>query len=178
MSKIPYDLGKIKAVICDIDGVLSPSTVPMDPDGEPQRMVNVKDGYSLLLAVRYGLRIAIISGARTPYVANRFRILGIEDVFLNTLDKVPVLRRWMADRNLAPEEVAYIGDDLPDLGPMAIVGLPIAPADADTTVKTRALYITVAKGGQGAVREVVEQIMIYRGDWQKEIDRICAEVTQ
>lgn len=165
MSKIDYDLGKIKGLVFDIDGVLSPSTVPMGDDGEPQRMMNVKDGYAMVLAVRAGLKLAVISGAHTPVVINRFRNIGISDVYIDTMDKLPVLRKWMAENGLQADEVAYFGDDLPDLAPMGAVGLPVAPADADTTVKSRARYITIAKGGYGVAREVLEEIMIYQGLW-------------
>ena len=91
MSSINYDLTKIKAIAFDVDGVLSPSTIPMSTSGEPMRMVNIKDGYALQLAVKMGYHIAIISGARTEAVVVRFCGLGIEDVFTGISVKLPCL---------------------------------------------------------------------------------------
>ena len=109
MSRINYDISRIRAVAFDVDGVLSPSTVPMADNGEPQRMVNIKDGYALQLAVRSGLHIAIISGARTENIRERYRMLGIEDIYLGASHKLPVLKDWMAAKGLNPEEVAFAG---------------------------------------------------------------------
>lgn len=107
MSKINYDLTKIKAVVFDVDGVLSPSTVPMSVDGIPERMANLKDGYAMVQAVKGGLRLAIISGADDPRVEARFRLIGMTDIFLKCKAKLPILRKWMEDNGLQPEEVAY-----------------------------------------------------------------------
>ena len=147
MSRINYDISRIRAVAFDVDGVLSPSTVPMADNGEPQRMVNIKDGYALQLAVRSGLHIAIISGARTENIRERYRMLGIEDIYLGASHKLPVLKDWMAAKGLNPEEVAFVGDDIPDIPPMDFVGLAVAPRDAAADVKAVATYITGAAGG-------------------------------
>ena len=165
MSSINYDLTKIKAIAFDVDGVLSPSTIPMSTSGEPMRMVNIKDGYALQLAVKMGFKIAIISGARTEAVKVRFRGLGLEDVFTGISVKLPCLLDWMKHYNLAPEEVAFVGDDIPDMEVMKHVGLPIAPADAAPEVKDIALYITPVNGGYGCGRNVIEQIMKAQGRW-------------
>ena len=93
MSKIPYQLDKIKAVVFDVDGVLSPTVIPLGDDGVPRRMANLKDGYSMVLAVRAGLHLAVISGAESPGVRERLQNIGMTDIFLNTLDKLPVLKR-------------------------------------------------------------------------------------
>lgn len=165
MSKIPYDLTKIRAIAFDVDGVLSPSTVPMSPDGVPQRMANLKDGYSMVVAVKKGLKMAIISGADTPAVRNRFNIIGITDVFLGSLDKLDIFRDWMKKNGLTPDEVAFVGDDIPDIEPMLECGLPVAPADAVADVKKVARYITSASGGYGVARELIEQIMKAQNTW-------------
>lgn len=165
MSKIPYDLTKIRAIAFDVDGVLSPSTVPMSPDGVPQRMANLKDGYSMVVAVKKGLKMAIISGADTPAVRNRFNIIGITDVFLGSLDKLNIFRDWMKKNGLSPEQVAFVGDDIPDIEPMLECGLPVAPADAAADVKKIARYITSAAGGYGVARELIEQIMKAQNTW-------------
>lgn len=165
MSKTSYNLELIKAVVFDIDGVLSPSTVPMDSNGVPMRMANIKDGYALQLAVKKGLRLAIISGARTEAVERRYTGLGFHDVFLGIPDKGSCLTKWMADYGLQPFEVAYVGDDIPDIPAMRIAGLAVAPADAAPEAKNAAAYITRAAGGYGVARELLEQIMRAQGLW-------------
>lgn len=165
MSSIDYDLRRIRGVVFDIDGVLSPSTIPLAPSGEPMRMVNIKDGYAIQLAVKHGLHIAILSGAKTQAIDARFRGLGVTDVFLGAAVKLPVLQQWMRDRGLSPEEVAYAGDDIPDLHVIGHVGLGVAPADAAPEVKQAARYISPCAGGYGVGRDLLEQIMKAQGLW-------------
>lgn len=167
---IPYDLTKIRAAVFDVDGVLSPSTIPMNDTGVPVRMVNIKDGYALQLAVKKGLKIAIITGGDTPSVAVRYNALGIKDVYLKAADKLPLLEKWMHANGLAPEEVAYIGDDIPDIPAMRHVGLAIAPADAAADAKETALYISPVRGGYGVARELLEQVLRARGLWMTHAD--------
>ena len=100
MSSINYDLKKIKGVAFDVDGVLSPSTIPTSPEGEPLRMVNIKDGYALQLAVKCGLEIAIITGATSRGVAARYSALGIKEIHQGASRKVEVLTDWMARHGL------------------------------------------------------------------------------
>lgn len=169
MSRIDYDLRKIKGVAFDVDGVLSPSTVPMDKDGEPMRMVNVKDGYALQLAVRSGLKLCIISGARVESIRRRFELLGMTDIFLSVANKLPVLQQWMKDNDLTPEQVAFVGDDIPDIPPMMAVGLPVAPRDGAMEVKAHARFITVANGGYGVGRELLEELLKINGHWLDDV---------
>lgn len=165
MSSINFDLKKIRAVAFDVDGVLSPSTIPMSASGEPLRMVNIKDGYALQLAVKMGYRIAIISGARSEAVKVRFNGLGIKDVFIGVSVKLPCLLDWMKKHRLSPDEVAFVGDDIPDMEAMHHVALPVAPADAAPEVKEVAKYISPVAGGYGCGRDVLEQIMKAQGKW-------------
>ena len=165
MSSINYDLKKIRGVVFDIDGVLSPSTIPLSSTGEPMRMVNIKDGYAIQLAVKHGLHIAILSGGKTQAVDVRFRGLGVKDVFLGVAVKLPILKQWMSDNDLKPEEVAYAGDDIPDLHVISHVGLGVAPSDAAPEVKAAATYISPCAGGYGVGRDLLEQIMKAQGMW-------------
>ncbi len=165
MSSINYDLKKIKAIIFDIDGVLSPSTIPTDSDGNPVRMVNIKDGYALQLAVRHQLKIAIITGGKSEAMRHRYEALGIKDIFQNASEKLPVMKKWIADNSLQKENVAYMGDDIPDIPCMEKVGLPCAPFDAAPEVRTCAKYISRINGGYGCARDILEQIMKARGMW-------------
>ncbi len=165
MSAIDYDLSKIRAVVFDVDGVLSPATVPIGPDGIPQRMANLRDGYAMVQAVRAGLRLAIISGGYQESVQKRFEIIGVRDVYLGAGDKLPLLRGLMERYDLVSEEVAYVGDDVPDVAPMRSVGLPIAPADATPDAFCAARHVTRAAGGFGVAREIIEEILRDRGLW-------------
>lgn len=170
MSKIDYDLTLIDGLVFDIDGVLSPSTVPMGSDGAPMRMVNVKDGYSIQLAVKKGIRIAIISGAADEALRKRYNALGVTDIYLKAADKMPCLLDWLEKTGLTPDRVAYMGDDIPDICVMQAVGLSCAPRDADEEVKAVARYITQANGGYGAGRELVEQVLRAKGLWMSHAD--------
>ncbi len=168
MSSIDYDLRKIRAFVFDVDGVLSPSVIPMHASGEPMRMVNIKDGYALQHAVKHGYKIAILTGGNTKAVDIRFKGLGIDDVFLGASVKLPILRQWMAENDLLPEEVVYAGDDIPDLQCMREVGLPIAPSDAAHEILDVAKYVTRCMGGHGVARDVIEQVMKVQGKWLDE----------
>lgn len=165
MSKICHDLRSIKGIVFDVDGVLSPSTIPLGSDGVPRRMVNIKDGYALQLAAKCGLKLAIISGADSPGVRERFVGLGIKDVYMKAGQKLPVLNRWMEENGLIPSEVAYVGDDIPDMECMRAVGLAVAPDDAAFDIKRVAGYISPVKGGYGVARDLIEEILKVRGEW-------------
>lgn len=165
MSKISYPLEKIKAFVFDIDGVLSPSVIPLGADGIPRRMANLKDGYAMVQALKAGLKIAIISGATSPGVRDRFKRIGNIDFFDNIPDKLPVLKQWIINQGLTPDEIIYVGDDVPDVEAMRFVGLPITPADGSRDTKLIARYITDANGGHGVAREVIEEVMRVKRLW-------------
>ncbi|MDE6243546.1 MAG: HAD hydrolase family protein [Muribaculaceae bacterium] len=168
MSAIDYDLRKIRAVAFDVDGVLSPSTIPLSPEGEPLRMVSIKDGYAIQLAVKCGLHLAIITGGNTKAVKVRFEGLGMTDIFMGAAHKLPVLREWMERLNLTPDEVAYVGDDIPDLRPLRHVGLSCCPYDAAAEVRAICRYVSRFTGGYGVGRDILEQILKARGQWMHE----------
>lgn len=165
MSKINYDLSLIKGVVFDVDGVLSPSTIPLLADGTPSRMVNIKDGYALQLAVKMGYKIAIITGADSEAIKKRFNGLGISDVFLKVAVKITCLKSWIDSVGLSPEEVAFVGDDIPDYECMKYVGLSIAPSDAAIDILQISQYISSERGGYGVARDLLEQLMRNNGQW-------------
>lgn len=165
MSAVNYDLTKIKAFVFDVDGVLSPSTIPMSPEGLPMRMANLKDGYSMQLAVKKGFKFAIITGADVPAIPGRFNVIGVRDIYMGAGEKLPILRRWMADNGLTPDEVVYCGDDIPDMPAMRAVGLSVAPRDAADEVKAIATYVSHADGGYGVARDIIESVMRVQGLW-------------
>lgn len=129
------------------------------------RMVNVKDGFALQLAAKNGFMIAIITGGESESVAKRYQALGVKDIYQRVAKKLPVLQEWMEANDLRPEEVMYMGDDIPDLPSMKAVGLPCAPRDAVWEIKDVARYVSRVEGGYGCVRDVVEQILKANGCW-------------
>lgn len=165
MGKIDYDLTKIKGIVFDMDGVLSPSTITLSENGTPLRMGNVKDGYAMQLASKTDLKIAVITGGHSNAMQNRMNFLGIEDVFQNVAEKLPVLKNWVESRGLTPEEVAYMGDDIPDLQCMRYVGLPTAPFDAAVEVRDTALFVSKFAGGYGCVRDLLREILMAQKNW-------------
>ncbi len=168
MSSINYDLKKIKAFIFDVDGVLSGEVIPLHPNGDPMRTVNIKDGYALQLAVKKGYQVAIITGGYTEAVKIRFSRLGITHIYMKSAIKVHDFNDFMAQTGLRPDEVLYAGDDIPDYEVMKMVGLPVAPADAAPEIKAIAKYISLKKGGDGIARDVIEQTMKAQGHWMSD----------
>lgn len=165
---INYDLKKIKALVFDVDGVLSRETIPVSSSGEPMRTVNIKDGYALQLAVKCGLHIAIITGARNEAVKLRYKGLGINDIYIGASVKKDCLDELVLMYDLKPEEMLYMGDDIPDYEVMQFCGLPVAPADAAVEIKQISKYISPVRGGEGCVRDVVEQVLRAQGKWMEE----------
>ena len=162
---INYDLNKIKAIIFDIDGVLSAETIPMDSNGVPMRTVNIKDGYAIQLAMKLGLRIVIMTGAKVESVRHRYEGLGVEDIYIACAVKIEKYREFLAQYQLTDEEVMYMGDDIPDLEIMRQVGCPVCPKDACPEIKEVSLYVSDRKGGYGCGRDVIEQVLRAQGKW-------------
>lgn len=162
-------LNNIKALIFDIDGVLSKSIISVDEIGNPVRTTCVKDGYILKYAQRQGLKIAIISGAYNESVKKRFLILGIqeEDIIIASIRKKIDLDLFINKYNLKTNEVLYMGDDIPDYEVLKEVGFPCCPADAVKEIKDVCVYISKINGGCGCVRDVVEQVLKTQNKWFK-----------
>ena len=165
MSSINYDLTRIKAFVFDVDGVLSREVIPLSPDGDPMRTVNIKDGYALQLAVKKGYHVAIITGAYTEAVRVRFSRLGITHIYLKSAIKIRDYQDFLSKTGVQPEEVMYAGDDIPDYEVMQLAGLPVAPADAAPEIKQIAKYISSRKGGEGVARDVIEQTLKAQVHW-------------
>ena len=162
---INYDLTKIRGIVFDVDGVLSCETVAMDHDGVPMRTVNIKDGYAIQLAVKMGLQLCIITGAKVPSIRNRYDGLGVQDTYIGASVKIGIYEEWKAKHGLADDEVAYVGDDIPDLEVMRRVGCPCCPADACLEIKEASIYVSQLRGGYGVGRDVLEQVLRAQGKW-------------
>lgn len=153
------NFNNIRLFALDVDGVLTDGGVYISEDGWEFRRYSIKDGLGLKQVQAAGIRVVIISSSSCKTVVYRMQTLGISDVHLSVVDKREMLQGICSALGIALENVCYIGDDLPDLPAMEMVGLPCAPADAVEAVKNCAVFITQRPGGHGAVREVCDLIL-------------------
>ena len=158
-------LSKIKGFVFDVDGVISHNVLPLSPDGDPVRTANMKDGYAIMYAIRLGYPICIITGGRTQDTRGRLERLGITHVYMGTLDKVPCLNEFLSKSGLTADQILYMGDDIPDYNVMTKVGLAVCPNDAASEIKEISAYISDKNGGEGCVRDVIEQVLRSQGKW-------------
>ena len=165
MTNYKEDLSGITTLIFDYDGVMTNGVVIISSTGDHLRAGHVKDGYALQLAVKSGYRVVIISGGFSESMRHRCNALNLKDVFLGVAAKVTVFEEYKALHNLKKEEVLYMGDDIPDYHVMKMVGMPVCPADAAQEIKDISRYISHFKGGEGCVRDVIEQVMKLQGKW-------------
>jgi 3-deoxy-D-manno-octulosonate 8-phosphate phosphatase (KDO 8-P phosphatase) len=165
MAFFKEELLNVKAFIFDVDGVLSSDTSPLNEDGEPMRTANVKDGFAIRNAILSGYPIAIISGGRNENIRKRYQKLGVEYIYIAAKDKIACFNELIKKTNIKPEEIMYMGDDLPDYQIMTKVGVPTCPSDAVTEIKSISKYISDRKGGGGCVRDVIEQVLRSQGKW-------------
>lgn len=159
---------QINTLIFDIDGVLTNGIVTVFPDGQLVRQMNIKDGYALKAAVNAGLRVCIISGGKSEGVRDRLKNLGITDIFLGIHNKIVKFNELVTEYDLNPENIMYMGDDIPDYPVMEKVGLACCPNDAVREIQQVSKYISDKKGGEGCARDVIEQIMRVQGKWDND----------
>ncbi len=158
-------LKNIKAFVFDVDGVFS-HNVFLHPNGDMLRSMNTKDGFALYYAVNeHSFNTAIITGGYSESVKTRFNAMGITDVYIKSIDKLDDFEDFIYKYGLKPEEVLYMGDDIPDYYVMKKVGLPVCPADAAEEIKSISAYISDKNGGDGCVRDVIEQVLRAQGKW-------------
>ena len=165
MANFKEDLVKIKAFVFDIDGVLSLQTISLNAFGIPNRTVNLRDGYALQLAVKKGYFIAVISGSSSKEYQRRLKSLGITDIYLNSRSKLDHFNTFLKRHDLDKSYVLFMGDDIPDYKVMTEAGISACPSDADSEIKQVASYISDKKGGEGCVRDVIEQVLRLHGKW-------------
>jgi 3-deoxy-D-manno-octulosonate 8-phosphate phosphatase (KDO 8-P phosphatase) len=158
-------LHQITTFIFDVDGVLTDSSVHVTPTGDMLRIMNIRDGFAMKAALESGYRVCIISGGNNEGVRIRLRNLGIYDIHLASPNKVDTFNEYIELYGIQPENVLYMGDDIPDYHVMQLVGLPTCPQDASPEIKAISKYISHKNGGKGAVREVIEQVMKVQGKW-------------
>lgn len=158
-------LSQISTFVFDVDGVLTDGSVQISTNGELLRTMDIKDGFAMKHASEQGYTICIISGGKNEGVRSRLKGLGITDIYLGCADKVEQMEEFFDVYEIAPQNVLYMGDDLPDLYPMKKIGLPCCPQDAASEIKEISRYISHRKGGKGCVRDVIEQVMKVQGKW-------------
>jgi 3-deoxy-D-manno-octulosonate 8-phosphate phosphatase (KDO 8-P phosphatase) len=161
----PDVLTKISTFIFDVDGVLTDGSVVLFPDGEQVRTMNIKDGFALQLAVKKGFKVAIISGGKSEAVKKRLQGLGIFDIYMGQSDKLDAYLELLSIYNLQPDEIAYMGDDLPDYQILEKVALKSCPANAASEILGIANYVSPYHGGDGCVRDIIEKVMRAQDKW-------------
>jgi|SRR5581483_7413198 len=161
----------IHLLLLDVDGVLSDGRITYSDRGEEIKAFHVRDGSGLKLWQEAGKRAGIITGRSSAVVARRAAELGLAPVVQGAADKLAAFRRVLVEEKLAPAQVCYVGDDIPDLPVFAHCGLAVAVADACGEARAAAHYVTRAKGGRGAVRETIEWLLRAQGRWQEVIER-------
>lgn len=164
MANFKERLKHIRAFAFDVDGVFS-GNIFLSSSGEQLRTMNIKDGYAVQLAIKKGFPIAIITGGFSEGIRIRFEGLGVKDIYMKSCNKTNDFNDFISKYTIEPETVLYMGDDLPDYEVMKKVGVPVCPSDAAEEIKALSQYIATAKGGEGCVREVIEQVLRAQEKW-------------
>jgi 3-deoxy-D-manno-octulosonate 8-phosphate phosphatase (KDO 8-P phosphatase) len=165
MQNFKEKLNKITTLIFDIDGVFTDNKVLVMENGEVVRNVHSKDGYAIQLAVKKGYRLVILSGGNNVAVKNLLAKTGIQHLFINQHDKLQCYKDFIYENNLKEEEILYMGDDLPDYEVMSRVGIAACPNDSAPEIKSISIYISPKNGGEGCVRDIIEQVMRAQSTW-------------
>jgi 3-deoxy-D-manno-octulosonate 8-phosphate phosphatase (KDO 8-P phosphatase) len=158
-------LHHITTFIFDVDGVFTDGNVLVTTDGEMLRTMSIKDGYALKTAIEKGYNVCIITGGTNEGVKKRLKGLGVTDFYMGTHYKLDALKEYLDIYGIPPEKVLYMGDDIPDIPAMLSIAVPSCPQNAVPEVKKISKYISHIHGGQGCVRDVIEQVLKVRGHW-------------
>ena len=158
-------LSKIKAIVFDIDGVFTNSQVMVNEQGELLRTLNAKDGYAIQYANKMGVTLAIISGSGAEKIGENLQRLGVDSVYLRSKNKQAVMQQFLKEYNLSAQEVLYMGDDIPDIKALEMVGIATCPNDAVHEVRKICHYVSHKNGGEGCVRDVIEQTLKAQKLW-------------
>jgi 3-deoxy-D-manno-octulosonate 8-phosphate phosphatase (KDO 8-P phosphatase) len=164
----------IQLFVLDVDGVLTDGSLLVFGNGEMVRRMNIKEGYALQLAIKRGYQVLLISGGQSEAVRERLVKLGVTEVHMNVQNKSEILMRYVTSQQLAWSQVLYMGDDIPDLKTMQMVGLACCPADAVPEIKAIAHYISPIKGGEGCVRDVIEKVLKLNQHWAADDEGISS----
>lgn len=157
---------KVTVFVLDMDGVLTDGKLLLLPDQTQVRSMHIKDGYALQLAIKKGYTILVLSGSTSEPATIRLQKLGLKHILMGVQNKRDTLLAWFKQHKISPEEVLYMGDDLPDWSAMQLCGIATCPVDAVSEIKSIAHYVSGLPGGEGCVRDVIEKVLQARGDWQ------------
>lgn len=152
-------LRRIKAIFLDVDGVLTDGTIIYGSDGVEMKIFDSQDGFGISNAMNNGIRVGIITGRQSDLVKRRAAELGIFDLYQGSIDKITPFEEIKKIYSLNSSEIAYVGDDILDLPLLQKVGFSAAPANAVREVRTKVDYVSKARGGQGAVREIIDLVL-------------------
>ena len=158
-------LKDITTFIFDVDGVFTDGSILVTTKGEMLRKMNVKDGYALKTALLKGYNVCVITGGTNEGVRDRLKGLGVTDIYLGAHHKQDSLDEYLDIHGIDPKNTLYMGDDLPDIPPMKMVALATCPQNAASEVKAISDYVSHKNGGDGCVRDIIEQVLKVRGDW-------------
>ena len=164
-------LTRVKTFIFDVDGVLTDGKVLVTSKGEMYRALDTKDGYGMKCALLHGFKIVIITGGMNEGIRKRFNELGIYDIYLGAFNKMDAYKDLMDNYSLKSEEILYVGDDIPDIPVMKEIGVSCCPSDAVPDVKEIVDYVSHKKGGEGCVREIIEQVLRVQDKWSLNPDK-------
>jgi len=156
---------KIKNFVFDVDGVFTDGSIIVDNSGNELRVFSTRDGIAVKLATEKGYTFCVISGGKNEGVRKRLNKLGIKNVYLGVNNKMEVFKSFMNDNNLKTTETMFMGDDIPDIQILKMVGLSCCPNDAANEVREVVDYISIKKGGEGCVRDIIEQILTIQKNW-------------
>lgn len=170
-KKQKNNLTNIKLLVMDVDGVLTDGTVIISGDGTESKSFNLQDGHGVRIWHKAGLKVAFLSGRFSQATKCRAEQLEVDYCFQDCFVKLPVLKKLLKDTSVSAKDTAYIGDDLLDLPAIKYVGFGVAVANAVDEVKKTADFVTKRRGGDGAVREVIEHILKTAGKWQQLIKK-------
>ncbi|MFW5822910.1 MAG: KdsC family phosphatase [Tangfeifania sp.] len=165
MTFFKEELKKVKAFVFDVDGVLSKDTSPLNEDGDPVRTANVKDGFAIRNAILFGYPVAVITGGYIERVPKRYERLGVKYFYNDVRDKVVCLDDFLNKTGIDAENVLFMGDDLVDYTAMKKVGIPVCPQDAVPDIKAISKYVSHKNGGEGCVRDIIEQTLRAQNKW-------------
>ncbi len=172
MPDFKQQLNLVKAFAFDVDGVFTNGTVLLHPGGHFIRMMNIKDGYAVQHAVKMGFPVGIITGGYSRMIRKRFEYLGVKDIYMKSGNKIKAFQAFTSKYKLEPSQILYMGDDLPDYEVMKMAGFPACPSDAATEIKEISAYISHRNGGEGCVRDIIEQVLRLHNKWMNDISYV------
>lgn len=166
------NLSKIKLLVIDVDGTMTDGGIYYDDNGNELKKFCTRDAAGIFAARQAGIEIMVLTGRECPAVTRRMNELKVDFLVQNVKNKLKYLSGFLQDKNLKPEEIGYIGDDLNDLGGMKIAGFSACPADACEEVKMTCDYISGVTGGSGAVRDIIFHLLNLRNQWNAAVSKV------